>query len=147
MAKLAARRLKWAGQVLRQDPCESIVHRVVVAVAELDLQSGRKRPSILVDAPAHGGVEELVELAKDGQGWAAAVRELDPGSKEVELEFDVWADEYFPEVCGRELDVTAEVFVPAWPELGSAVKVKTEPNVGLRRSKRGGGRGKMNYSY
>ena len=42
--KLAARRLKWAGQVLRQDPSERIVHRVVVAVAELDLQTSRKRP-------------------------------------------------------------------------------------------------------
>ena len=48
------------------------------------------------------------------------VRELGPGCKEEEL--DVWADEFYPEVCGGELDVTAEVFVPTWPELGSAVR-------------------------
>ena len=80
-------------------------------------------------------------MARDEQGWAAAVRELDPGSKEEGQ--GVWADEYYPEVCGRELDVMAEVFVPTWPELGSAVKVKTEPKFGLRRSKRGGERGKI----
>ena len=51
--------------MLRQGPNNSIVHRVVLAVAELDLQSGKKRPSTLVDAPAHGSVEELVELARE----------------------------------------------------------------------------------
>lgn len=147
VGKLAARRLKWAGQVLRQDPNESIVHRVVVAVADLDLQSDRRRPSLLMDAPAHESVEELVELARDEQGWATAVKELDSCGEEAALVFDEWADEHFPEVCGSSLNASAEVFVPAWPELGSAVKVKTEPKTGLRRSKRVLGRGKINYSY
>ena len=68
MAQLAARRLKWAGQILRQDPAESILHRVVVAVAELDLQSGRQRSSVLVDVPAHESVEELLQMAQDKAG-------------------------------------------------------------------------------
>ena len=101
----------------------------------------------MMDAPAHESVEELVELAKDEQGWAAAVKELDSCGEEAGLVFDEWADEHFPEVCGSSLNASAEVFVPAWPELGSAVKVETEPKTGLRRSKRGLGRGKINYSY
>ena len=45
-------------------------------------------PSLLVDASAHESVEELVELAKDEQGWTAAVRELDSCGEEAGMVFD-----------------------------------------------------------
>ena len=52
---------------MRQDPKDStkdsMLHRVVVAMTKLDLQPGRERSSVLVDAPSFESVEELLRLA------------------------------------------------------------------------------------
>jgi hypothetical protein len=70
--------LRWAGRELRKAPEESLVHQMLVAVAEHDLQLGIKRESILMDAPTYDSVEELLANANDLHVWAAAVRDQDP---------------------------------------------------------------------
>ena len=78
VAKLRARRLKWAGQVLRQDTEQSLVKQVMPALARHDLEThNNSRGSLLMDTPGFKSVEELLELAEDTHGWAAEVRKLD----------------------------------------------------------------------
>ena len=50
IAKLRARRLKWAGQILRLEPEDSLVHQVLIATAMHDLVAGNNRRSLLMDA-------------------------------------------------------------------------------------------------
>ena len=50
IAKLRARRLKWAGQILRQEPEDSLVRQVLMAAAMHDLAAGNNRRSLLMDA-------------------------------------------------------------------------------------------------
>ena len=79
IAKLRARRLKWAGQILRQEPEDSLVHQVLVAAAMHDLAAGNIRRSLLMDAEEYSTAEELLALATDKKGcWAARVRQIDP---------------------------------------------------------------------
>ena len=63
---------------MRKAPEESLVHQMLVAVAEHDLQLGIKRESILMDAPTYEPVEELLANANDLHVWAAAVGGQDP---------------------------------------------------------------------
>ena len=49
-AKLRARRPKWAGQILRQEPEDSLVHQVLVAATMHDLAAGNSRRPLLMDA-------------------------------------------------------------------------------------------------
>lgn len=86
VAVLRARSLRsrWAGRELRKTPEESLVHQILVAVAEHDLQLGKakERESLLmdIDAPSYESVEELLPWqthASDLHGWASAVRELE----------------------------------------------------------------------
>ena len=77
-AKLRARRLKWAGQILRSEPEDSIVHQVLVAVAEHDLNEDKPRRSLLMDAEQYASVEELIALAMDKKRWAKRVKQIDP---------------------------------------------------------------------
>ena len=72
--------MRWAGRELRKAPEESLVHQMLVAVAEHDLQLGHgiKRESMLMDAPTYDSVEELLANANDLHVWAAAVRDQDP---------------------------------------------------------------------
>ena len=80
--KLRARRLRWAGQVLRQNTDQSLVKQVLIALVqtELDPDSTLKRPhlDLLMDAPEFNTLEELLALAEDTHGWATEVRKLDP---------------------------------------------------------------------
>ena len=78
ISKLRARRLKWAGQILRSEPEDSLVHQVLVAVAEHDLIEDKPRRSLLMDADHYTTVEELIALAMDKKGWAARVKQIDP---------------------------------------------------------------------
>jgi hypothetical protein len=78
IAKLRARRLKWAGQILRQEPEDSLVHQMLVATAMHDLTTGYHRRSLLMDAEEYTTVEELLELAADRKRWAERVRQIDP---------------------------------------------------------------------
>ena len=50
IAKLRARRLKWAGQIPRLEPEDSLVHQVLMATAMHDLAAGNNRRSLLMDA-------------------------------------------------------------------------------------------------
>ena len=78
IAKLRSRRLKWASQILRNEPEDSLVHQVLVAVAKHDLSTCNARRSPLMDAEQHNTVVELLALAKDRKGWAARVKQIDP---------------------------------------------------------------------
>ena len=67
-----ARRLKWAGQLLRAE--ESFLPRRV-ALVELEQTAGAGQPGgIFQDAPKGGTVEELVEMAKAEGLWGGLVR-------------------------------------------------------------------------
>ena len=78
IAKLRSRRLKWAGQILRLEPEDSLVHQVLMATAMHDLATGNSRRSLLMDAEEYTTSEELLALAADRKGWAARVRQIDP---------------------------------------------------------------------
>ena len=86
---LRVRRLKWARQILRQDPrADSIVHRTVVVVAELDLAS------VLVDAPQYSIVAELLSLAAGKTSWAGRVKIRNPSLSDKEWEERrMWVEE------------------------------------------------------
>ena len=45
--KLRARRLKWAGQILRLEPEDSLVHQALVATSMHDLAAGNNIRSLL----------------------------------------------------------------------------------------------------
>ena len=78
--KLRARRLRWAGQVLREDLNQSLIKQVLLAIVGHDLETNTKikRWSLLMDAPHFASTEELQRLAADEHGWASRVRDLDP---------------------------------------------------------------------
>ena len=80
--KLRARRLRWAGQILRQDASQSLPKQVLTALvqAELDPDSPQNSPhlDLLMDAPSFTSIEELLALSEDKHAWATAVRNLDP---------------------------------------------------------------------
>ena len=104
VSTLQARALRWAGQELRKPHSESVVHQMLVVLAEHDLESGRDRRSILIGCPPYASAEELVANANDLHGWAAAVRKLDPsvrndGKKRVGewRALDAYAQEWVPQ--------------------------------------------------
>ena len=69
-----ARRLKWAGQLLRAE--ESFLPRRV-AMVELEQSAGAGQPGgIFQDAPKGRTVEELVELAQDKGQWEQGEQKL-----------------------------------------------------------------------
>jgi hypothetical protein len=99
IAKLRARRLKWAGQILRLEPEDSLVHQVLIATAMHDLTAGNNRRSLLMDAGEYNSHEELLALAADKRGWAERVRQIDPvdhdtAAKMVSSSLDPYAEEW-----------------------------------------------------
>ena len=68
ISKLRARRLKWAGQILRSEPEDNLVHQVLVDVARHDLITDKPRRSLLMDADHYTTAEELIALAMDKKG-------------------------------------------------------------------------------
>ena len=99
IAKLRARRLKWAGQILRLEPEDSLVHQMLVATAMHDLTTGYHRRSLLMDAEEYTTVEELLELAADRKRWAERVRQIDPvdhnsAAKMAKSSMDASAEEW-----------------------------------------------------
>ena len=76
---LRARRLRWAGQLLRKEQDTSLPTQVIIAMLQHDLDTeNTERYSLLMDAPRFSNVEEAVEMAKDTHMWANIIRELDP---------------------------------------------------------------------
>ena len=110
VAKLRARRLRWAGQVLRQDTEQSLVKQVLLALAKHDLeQQNNSRGSLLMDAPGFKTVEELLELAEDTHGWADEVRKLDP---------DLTNDQQ--SIRSRDANFTLDVSAPGF-QMGAGI--------------------------
>ena len=117
MATLQARALRWAGQELRKPHCESVVHQMLVVLAEHDLKSDRDRRSILIGCPPYRSAKELVANANDLHGWAAAVRKLDPTVKNDGKKMagkwkalGAYAQVWVPQKPTHTLDVSA----PEW---------------------------------
>ena len=79
VARVRARRLRWAGHLLRASE-EYLPRRVAVAQLESDLQWGALfgTTSIFQDAPDGFELEELVELAEDRVCWRAMVKAIEP---------------------------------------------------------------------
>ena len=76
---LRARRLRWAGQILRKEHEESLTTQVLTALLQHDLDTNNtERYSLLMDAPRFSNAEEAIEMAKDTHMWAKVIRELDP---------------------------------------------------------------------
>ena len=76
---LRARRLRWAGQLLRKEQDMSLPTQVIIALLQHDIDTeNMERYSLLMDAPRFNNVEEAVEMAKDTHMWAKIIRELDP---------------------------------------------------------------------
>ena len=99
IAKLRARRLKWAGQILRLEPEDSLVHQVLIATAMHDLATGNSRRSLLMGAGEYNSAEELLALAADKKGWAERVRQIDPvdhetAAKVITSSLDAYAEEW-----------------------------------------------------
>ena len=113
VATLQARALRWAGQELRKPHSESVVHQMLVVLAEQVWEIGDSR-SILTGCPPYGSAEELVANANDLHGWAAAVRKLDPSvrndGKKIAGEWkalDAYAQVWIPHKPTHTLDVSA----------------------------------------
>ena len=77
IARLRARRLRWAGHILRLEE-DSLLRRVLMAQAEQELAEGRSEGALLMDAPVFSSLEELVEAAADRTAWRKAVTALLP---------------------------------------------------------------------
>jgi hypothetical protein len=76
---LRARRLRWAGQLLRKEQDMSLPTQVIIALLQHDIDTeNMERYSLLMDAPSFSNVEEAVKMAKDIHMWAKIIRELDP---------------------------------------------------------------------
>ena len=65
---LRARRLKWAGQILRLEPEDSLVHQVLMAAAMHDLAAGNNRRSLLTDAEEYSTAEEAAGTGSRQEG-------------------------------------------------------------------------------
>lgn len=73
--KIRYQRLKWLGHVLREEETY-LVRQVVIKYVQDKIDVGYPVGSILMDAPHHRTVEELVELARDKENWNVEVNAL-----------------------------------------------------------------------
>jgi hypothetical protein len=89
ISKVRARRLRWLGHVLRSDE-KYIGRRVLLAQVGQWLGSGEPYPegSILMDAPCHESVEQLVQMAEERDEWRVLVNIIKAGEGDAE-EVDV----------------------------------------------------------
>jgi len=103
VARVRARRLRWAGHLLRASE-EYLPRRVAVAQLESDLQWGALSgtASIFQDAPDGFELDELVELAEDRVCWRAMVKAIEP-------EDALWEQR---QLRSRKKAGTEEVFTP-----------------------------------
>ena len=82
LERLRARRLRWAGHILRSEE-SNLLRRVLLAEAQQELEAGHATAGgLLMDAPTFRSVEELLGFAEDREGWRFLVSGLLPeGSK------------------------------------------------------------------
>ena len=78
IAELRARRLQWVGHILRQE--ESSLVRQVLLHFNTIYPHGYPEGSLLMDAPRHNAVSELIPLAgdhTDHTGWNLIVKAVE----------------------------------------------------------------------
>ena len=63
-------RLKWLGHILRTNP-DRLIFQAIKAQSHMGFKG-----NILMDAPPHTHVEELVPLAADRMAWRSMVKNL-----------------------------------------------------------------------
>ena len=68
--KIRQRRLRWVGHILRQGPG----HITYTALATQSLRN--MEGNLLMDAPPHNHLDDLVHLAMDRAAWSAMVRHI-----------------------------------------------------------------------
>jgi hypothetical protein len=75
--KVRARRLRWLGHILRSHEGH-LVRRVLMAQCQQCLMDGAAYPvgSIMMDAPPHESMAELVEIAEDRSKWRGLVHDI-----------------------------------------------------------------------
>ena len=76
--KIRSGRLKWLGHVLRSDQ-SNLVRQAVVVMVE-DCLAGRRSAegTVIMDAPKHTTLAELVEIARNRFRWGSLVSEICP---------------------------------------------------------------------
>ena len=80
MARIRARRLTWAGHLLREKE-EHLPRRVAVGRLKSDLQehnSLRTTYGLFQDAPDHNTFEELEDMAQSRRFWRSLVVAIEP---------------------------------------------------------------------
>ena len=81
LKRLRARRLRWAGHILRSEE-SNLLRRVLLAEVRQDLEAGCGTDGgLLMDAPAYSSVEELLESVGDRKGWRLLISCLLPNKK------------------------------------------------------------------
>ena len=70
---LRARRLKWVGDILRTMGTDRMLKQAIFEM-HMSPQDG----DLLMDAPEHSSIAELIEKAKDRDGWRKLVNDLKP---------------------------------------------------------------------
>ena len=77
IAKARAKRLRWLGHILRSHE-DYLVRRVLVAQCEQCIEAGEPYPvgSIMMDAPAHSTMQELIDTAENRKGWRSLVNNI-----------------------------------------------------------------------
>ena len=118
---LRMRRLRWLGHVLRQ-PEQRLTRRVVLALHSEQLERcGAPDPEgVLMDAPAHRTVDELVALAEDKDGWRAWRFELcDKLSLKSPVQWNGTgvASELFRKPGGGSTALSKQALLPKGPRL------------------------------
>ena len=75
--KVRARRLRWLGHILRSHE-GFLVRRVLIAQCTQCIEAGREYPvgSIMMDAPVHSTMQELIDIARDRKEWRRLVNGL-----------------------------------------------------------------------
>jgi hypothetical protein len=98
LARLRARRLRWAGHILRSEE-SNLLRRVLLAQAAKELEAGRRAAGGLLMDVEFGSVEELLSQAQDRKGWSRTVRQLLPEEEQTKQ---------------REKEGSGEKFSDAW---------------------------------
>jgi hypothetical protein len=80
VVKVRQRRFRWLGHVLRLEE-DRLVRTAVLQLVQKCLEGESADGTILMDAPAHGSVEELLELANDKQLWNGVCNAMCPKLK------------------------------------------------------------------
>ena len=73
---IRARRLQWAGHILRLKPKNADEKPRMIFTALKYIFDNKKQGDLLMDAPPHNNWEDLLKKAEDRAGWRRLVKAL-----------------------------------------------------------------------